>query len=134
MFIHNFKRSTTETTINRLWNRKFKLWRQQNNIHRRQQLCPVSSRGECALECAIREILWPEIKTYWYRPQRMLRQAFWNCLDFLGRRDLLFASVKIERLDRDHVETNQDPQAYKLNKKSFSISFNETNFIIILNI
>ena len=34
--------------------------------------------------------------------------------DFLDRRDLLFASVAIESLDRDHVETNRDPQAYFL--------------------
>ncbi len=31
--------------------------------------------------------------------------------DFLDCRDLLFASVEIETLDWDHVETNQDPQA-----------------------
>ncbi len=34
------------------------------------------------------------------------RQAFWNCWD------LPFPSIKIETLDRDHVETNRDPQAY----------------------
>ncbi len=36
--------------------------------------------------------------------------TFWNCRDFLGRRDWLFFGVEIESLDRDHVETNRDPQ------------------------
>ncbi len=40
------------------------------------------------------------------------RLTFWNCRDFLGRRDWLFFGVEIESLDRDHVETNRDPQAY----------------------
>ncbi len=38
------------------------------------------------------------------------RLTFWNCRDFLDRRDLLFFGVEIESLDRDHVETNRDPQ------------------------
>jgi hypothetical protein len=40
------------------------------------------------------------------------RLTFWNCWDFLDRRDWLFFGVKIESLDRDHVETNRDPQGY----------------------
>jgi hypothetical protein len=44
-------------------------------------------------------------------------KIFEICQDFSRfieiSRDLLFASVKIESLDRDHVETNRDPQAYK---------------------
>ena len=42
---------------------------------------------------------------------RSSRLTFWNCRDFLGRRDRLFFGVEIESLDRDHVETNRDPQA-----------------------
>jgi hypothetical protein len=38
------------------------------------------------------------------------RLTFWNCRDFLDRRDWLFFGVEIESLDRDHVETDRDPQ------------------------
>ena len=40
------------------------------------------------------------------------RQAFWSCQDFLDRQDKLFDSVQIKSLDRDHLKTNRDPQAY----------------------
>ncbi len=43
---------------------------------------------------------------------RSSRLTFWKCWDFLNCRDLLFASVEIETLDRDHVDTNQGPLAY----------------------
>ncbi len=51
---------------------------------------------------------------------RLLRQAFWNCQDFLDCRDLLFASVELESLDQDHVEANQDPQACMKQKRTVS--------------
>ena len=37
--------------------------------------------------------------------------GFSNCPENLDCRDQLSASVEIESLDRDHVETNRDPQA-----------------------
>jgi hypothetical protein len=51
-----------------------------------------------------------ETKLY-SKTSRLSRQAFGYCQDFLNHRDLLFASVEIESLNQDHVETNQDPQA-----------------------
>ncbi len=42
---------------------------------------------------------------------RSSRLTFCRCWDFLNCWNLPFPSVKIETLDRDHVETNQDPQA-----------------------
>ncbi len=39
------------------------------------------------------------------------RPIFWKCRDFLDCWDQSFSSVEIESLDRDHVETNQDPHA-----------------------
>jgi len=41
---------------------------------------------------------WDKIKVSWSS-----RQAFWNCLGFLDRRDLQSASVKIESLDPDKL-------------------------------
>ncbi len=38
------------------------------------------------------------------------RLTFWRCWDFLECRDSLFDDVEIESLDRDHFETNRDPQ------------------------
>ncbi len=35
-----------------------------------------------------------------------------DCQDCLNSRVISFWTVKIETLDRDHVETNRDPQAY----------------------
>jgi hypothetical protein len=40
--------------------------------------------------------------------------TFWKCQEFLGCQDWLKNHVGIETLDQDQVETNQDPQAYKL--------------------
>jgi hypothetical protein len=42
---------------------------------------------------------------------RSSRLTFWKCRDFLNSRDQLSASVEIESLDRDTIETNWDPQA-----------------------
>jgi hypothetical protein len=44
------------------------------------------------------------------RKSRSSRLTFWRCRDFLDCRDSLFGNVEIESLDRDHVETNWDPQ------------------------
>ncbi len=41
------------------------------------------------------------------------RLTFENRQDYPSRRDWYFFGVEIESLDRDHVETNRDPQAYK---------------------
>jgi hypothetical protein len=43
---------------------------------------------------------------------RSSRLTFENRRDYPSRRDWLFFGVEIESLDRDHVETNRDPQAY----------------------
>ncbi len=43
---------------------------------------------------------------------RLSRLRFWKCRDFLDCWDQPFSIVKIESLDRDHVETNRDPHAY----------------------
>ena len=41
--------------------------------------------------------------------------SFWN-YEINRNLKLLFASVEIESLDRYHVETNRDHQAYKIQK------------------
>ncbi len=43
---------------------------------------------------------------------QLSRLWFWKCQDFLNCRDRPFSSIKIESIDRDHVNTNRDSQAY----------------------
>ncbi len=45
------------------------------------------------------------------KKSRLSRPTFCRCQDILDCWDLPFQSVEIETLNRDHVETNRDPQA-----------------------
>jgi hypothetical protein len=43
----------------------------------------------------------------------IVETSFLKWSRFANSQDLLFASLKIESLNQDHIEANQDPQAYQ---------------------
>ncbi len=63
-----------------------------------------------------------------------LRLAFWKYQDFLDCRDQLSASVEIESLDCDTIETNWDHQGYlcSLNLNSKLPIINRRIFLLII--
>ncbi len=63
----------------------------------------ISTKIETLVHKPCRDVVFWTVETYFLKLSKISRRS-----------RSTFRSVEIESLDRDHVETNRDPQAYKL--------------------